>query len=231
VVKQEARLPSGVVRIVREPRLSTRRSRVSGAGVLLASFVLGSLSSSAQAAPSLSNRTSVRLVAPVRNTGGLSHGYSISNVSNGTCVSGSNVLGDAPVFRCFTRTIGFDPCWALNRHASPQSAVCLDAPWATKVIEIKSYNLPQPTVTHRVPWSAPWGVQLTNNQRCSATGAMPDEFNGKLIYFYCSGSNLRLLAYPNRTRQPWTFSSVRQHGVSYTEAGTVYVQTAWYARP
>jgi hypothetical protein len=77
----------------------------------------------------------------------------------------------------------------------------------------------------------PWGVQLSTGEQCLLDESSNANFEGRPVQYFCGGSNLRLLAYPNREGNLWQFLSVRQGSTpsEFTPGPVETVDAAYYA--
>ena len=96
------------------------------------------------------------------------------------CVPGSDSVGDA--YRCFSGNGIHDPCWADDGSPSTPTVVCQQEPWDTSVtqftvpsgLEPFDQNLP-------IDRNYPWGVQLTDGERCIALQGAHDNYDGSVV--------------------------------------------------
>ncbi len=97
----------------------------------------------------------------------------------------SNVLPHAETFRCYGDDGIYDPCFAITGGAA-----CPDAPWSRQYIKIAfegDSGIPRSTDTS----SAPWGVELSDGQRCAFIDGAGGEFRGGLHANYgCPHGNV-----------------------------------------
>lgn len=150
-----------------------------------------------------------------------------------SCVPGSDSVGDA--YRCFSGNGIYDPCWADNGSTTTPSVVCQRAPWDTTV---EQFMVPSGLegFTENVPIDRtfPWGVQLTDGERCVAVQGAHDNYDGKVVDYTCGSGYMHVLL---RTMH-WngaqaSFDSAYYSAASdrYSPGPTETVATAFYAIP
>lgn len=175
--------------------------------------------------------TWVLYVAPVDSNGDQVEGVTVARTVRGHCEPGSDAVA-GPTYRCFFANFIADPCWADAAVAG--SVLCMTQPWSTTALRIDLTEL-EPTV-ESVPRSLsyPWGVELTNGERCLAFRGAHDEFRKRVVDYGCgvgSGAGRVLLRGMHRSGSPWSFNSAWWTGRSYRPRHRVYVRVAWYGGP
>jgi hypothetical protein len=173
--------------------------------------------------------TRVIYVAPV-SSGGQSLGRRISLDVRGKCEPGSDSV-PGPVYRCFEANSILDPCWADRAHSG--SVLCMQEPWADSVVKLDTGHR-LPVSSGRVPagHAYPWGVKLTDGEKCLAEQGAHDMFRGRVVDYGCGHTfHLVLLRGMHRSSEPWSFDSATWTGTKYTTGPTETVSIAWYGGP
>jgi hypothetical protein len=185
------------------------------------------------AIPPLSAATSatrVLNVRPVDASGHLAAGYTVQQVTSGECSPGSEIA--AAAYRCFGTTDNgvHDPCWAEGSPA--KSVLCMGSPWSTNVTRLR-LSATLPTLSPPGPAAEPWGLLLANGLRCTAYQGAHDQFNGRVLDYYCGDPSTgpNVLRGIDRSQPTWLAQTVTRAGGGYAMGPTVAVATARYAKP
>ncbi|MGH3410411.1 MAG: esterase/lipase family protein, partial [Streptosporangiaceae bacterium] len=193
---------------------------------LIVSAVLAAIR--AQAQP-----TAVVDTAPVSTTGQPVPGETITSRGTAQCEAGSDTVPQA--YRCFSQHSVYDPCWLDNADPGQATVLCQEQPWSTQVAR---FSVPAGGLAsflgpaQPVALSYPWGVQLSDGERCLAVQGTHDSFDGKVVDYACGTSYDHVLLRPlSRSAASWTYQSAYFDGTSYTPGPVEHVATAWYARP
>jgi pimeloyl-ACP methyl ester carboxylesterase len=183
----------------------------------------------------LAEPTAVIDLAPVSSAGLPRPGEAITDGGTGQCGAGSDSVGQA--YRCFGSGGNgiYDPCWLDNADPAQASVLCQEEPWSTKVIRLtipagglESFLGPFEPIDP----SFPWGVQLSDGERCIALQGAHGTFDGKVIDYACGPHYDHVLLRPlNRTLPSWTYQSAYVSGSGYAAGPTEHVAIAWYANP
>lgn len=150
-----------------------------------------------------------------------------------TCGAGSDSVGNA--YRCFAGNYVYDPCWADETPGRAPSVLCQAAPWQHTLIRLKLKAGLAPFLSPARPREIryPWGVQLTDGERClAAQGAHGTAF-GKVIEYGCEHSSLVLLGTMDVHHRLGRFETATYDQVhnTFAHGPSVTVRTAWYAIP
>jgi hypothetical protein len=144
------------------------------------------------------------------------------------CIPGSSTVGVA--YRCFAGHRIYDPCWPGRNRAGFVRFYCLLRPWdhAVKRLSVDTFQiLPHSAHASR---TAPWGIRLTNGQRCVLSPGANDQVEGVPILWSCSG-RVSLLADIDRSTRLWTITAVRHDAQwNYTSLGRQHITKAWYGK-
>jgi hypothetical protein len=173
--------------------------------------------------------TRVAHVGPVTTQGVLNPGYSVKKTVHGTCEAGSDAVAGGLIYRCSSGNSLYDPCWSARPPIGDAGAVaCLAEPWSSSVVEIVTSRLPTETVTQN-DLSYPWGVMLTNGDRCLALQGSHD-LDGNLVVNFACGTLSRLVGNADRSSPLWTYESATFDNKSdqYVNGPIVDVRVAWY---
>ena len=174
-------------------------------------------------------------VAPVTTSGQPKAADMIVNGGSAqSCEAGSDSAGQA--YRCFSSGGILDPCWIDNADPAQATVLCQEQPWATRIVRL---TVPagglEPFFGPALPIdrNAPWGVQLSDGERCIAEQGAHDNFNGRIVDYACGSKYGHvLLRTLNRSLPQWTYQSAYFNGASGYAAGpTEQVSIAWYANP
>jgi hypothetical protein len=177
--------------------------------------------------------TAVTQVSPVTDSGALKPGYDVEHRYGGArCQSGSDTTGSA--YRCFTPRSSagvYDPCWVT---ASNDEVVCLTRPWLRRVVQLIVTGGYDDTDPMR-PSAAPWGVQLTDGNRCLFQPGSVHAVNGRPVRYYCH-HHVVLAGQFDRTHRQWQIRSYRNTtpkaaDATYRWAGLAHVTTASFGAP
>jgi hypothetical protein len=114
--------------------------------------------------------------------------------------------------------------------------LCLEHPWDTRVTRLTVRGGGLETFSgppQHINLAYPWGVQLTDGERCIAVQGTHDNFNGKVIDYACGPGYDHVLLRPlNRSSSRWTYQSAfAQPSGTYRPGPPENVATAWYASP
>ncbi|MBO0691973.1 MAG: DUF4232 domain-containing protein, partial [Acidimicrobiaceae bacterium] len=182
--------------------------------------------------------TGTRYAAPVDANARPLGSITVSATVRGSCSTGSDVIGNVSVYRCFAGNGVYDPCWAFVSpgSASPPGVLCLPAPWSESAVKILAPHIAGGISVTGIDRSAPWGVELTTHQQCLAVQGAHSDFHGRFIDFTCSegattGPALELLRGADQGGPTWTYRSVERTGTVVRPGPVVSVQTAWFAGP
>jgi Domain of unknown function (DUF4232) len=174
--------------------------------------------------------TQVVYAAPVDMLGHPT-GLAVSTqVTGGSCESGSDSINNVEVYRCTANDIIYDPCWA----DSMGGALCMQQPWATSVVHLAALSIPSGVDVATTDLDYPWGVELTSGARCLAEQGAHAVFDTRTVDYDCTGGpihGLELLRRVNRFTPYWTYRTAIYNGSSQVAGPTVSVATAWFAGP
>jgi pimeloyl-ACP methyl ester carboxylesterase len=172
-------------------------------------------------------------LAPVSATGQPKPGEAIVSGGTAQCEAGSDAVSQA--YRCFSANEIADPCWLDNAGPTQATVLCQEQPWSSQIVRLtvpagglEAFSgAPQP-----IDLGFPWGVQLSDGERCIAIQGTHDSFHGKVVDYACgSGYDHVLLRSLNRSSSSWTYQSAYFRGSSYITGPVEHVSTAWYASP
>jgi pimeloyl-ACP methyl ester carboxylesterase len=175
--------------------------------------------------------TAVIDTAPVTTAGQPKPTERITDRGTAQCEPGSDIAGLA--YRCFSQDGIYDPCWLDNADPNQATVLCPNRPWSTRVTRLSipagglgSFLGPAPSIDRNFPW----GVQLSDGERCIAVQGTHDSFDGKVVDYGCEPNSGHVLLRPlNRSTPSWTYQSAYTHGTSYIPGPIEHVSIAWYA--
>jgi hypothetical protein len=187
------------------------------------------------------SKTQVVQVAPVDSNYQPLPGLRIEErgVAAQSCGAGSDSVGNA--YRCITGHNLFDPCWTDAADPTRPAVICQIRPWDKRVYRLgvgqgglePFYGPPL-----RIGTYEPWGVELTNGERCLALQGAHGTVNGgkRVIDFACwakSGkpTDRLLLRGLDRSHPRWKIGSATYDTASerYRFGPSFGIVTAWYA--
>jgi pimeloyl-ACP methyl ester carboxylesterase len=181
----------------------------------------------------LTQPTAVVDVAPVSPTGQPERGDTITDRGTAQCAAGSDSVGQA--YRCFSRNGIYDPCWLDNADPLQATVLCQDRPWSAHTLR---FRIPAggleafPGPAQPIDPNYPWGVQLSDGERCIAVQGTHDSFGGKVVDYACGTTYGHVLLRPlDRSSPSWTYQSAYFRGTRYTPGPVEHVSIAWYANP
>lgn len=176
--------------------------------------------------------TSVVYVAPVDANGDPVEGLTITRTVHGHCEPGSDSV-PGPTYRCFFGNYIADPCWV--DATDPGSVLCMTQPWSKTVVRVYVIELEPSSEPVPKGLSYPWGVELTDGEKCVAFQGAHDEFEGRVVDYGCGGAYLHggrvLLRGLHRSGPLWSFDSAWWTGKKYQGRKRVQVRIAWYGGP
>jgi hypothetical protein len=177
--------------------------------------------------------TAVIDLAPVNAAGQPNPAEAIIKGGTAQCEAGSDSVPQA--YRCFSGGGIADPCWLDNADPGQATVLCQEKPWSTQIVRFSVpagglepfFGPPQP-----IDPGSPWGVQLSDGERCIAVQGTHDSFDGKVVDYGCGPNhNHVLLRSLDKSSPSWTYQSAYLRGASYTPGPVEHVRTAWYASP
>jgi pimeloyl-ACP methyl ester carboxylesterase len=172
-------------------------------------------------------------VAPVSAAGQPKPGETISNGGTAQCEAGSDAAPQA--YRCFSGNEVVDPCWLDNADPRQATVLCPQQPWSTQAVRlsVSAGGLePFSGPPQQIDPGFPWGVRLSDGERCLTVQGTHDTFDGKTVNYACGRDyDHVLLGSLNRSSPSWTYQSAYLHGTGYTPGPVEHVTTAWYASP
>jgi hypothetical protein len=132
--------------------------------------------------------TVVVTYSPFAATGALAAGLQAAPRFGGTCSTGSFVVSNPTVFRCFAGDLIYDPCYLDAGASNPQRAVvlCITAPWAKSGVRLRLTGAPNPAFG--APAGAPpWALRLASGRRCVFASGASAVVDGRRLNYVCDG--------------------------------------------
>jgi hypothetical protein len=169
--------------------------------------------------------TVVVTYSPFTATGALPPGLHAAPRFGGTCSTGSFVVSNPTVFRCFAGDLIYDPCYLDAGASNSQRAVvlCVTAPWTTSVVRLRLAGAPDPAFG--APAGAPpWALRLASGRRCVFASGASAVVDGRRLNYVCDGRRV-LFGTPDASAPAWRIRQAR------TAAGAgmrkVAIAAAW----
>ena len=166
-------------------------------------------------------------VSAVDSQGILAAGLQVtSTAGHASCEPGSEAIGLA--YRCFAANGVHDPCWAGAQAAAP-SVLCLRSPWSGNVtkLAVNGKLAPLRGSAGNVP---PWGLQLTDGQKCLLVQGTHDSFDGRAVDYYCNSGEVVLHGL-NTTGAQWRAQTAFDTGGQYSMGHAKGITVAWFGVP
>jgi pimeloyl-ACP methyl ester carboxylesterase len=173
-------------------------------------------------------------LAPVEANGLPEPGDAITDRGAAQCEAGSDSAGQA--YRCFAGNGIYDPCWLDNGDPAQSTVLCQEEPWSTQTIRLTVPAGGLPSFlgpAQRIDLGFPWGVQLSDGERCIAEQGSHGTFEGKVVDYACGTSYDHVLLRPlTRAAPQWTYQSAFCGASGSCAPGPLeHVAIAWYANP
>jgi hypothetical protein len=166
-------------------------------------------------------------VSPVTSDGAPASGYhTTSQAAGASCEPGSEAIGQA--YRCFAGNYVYDPCWA-EKSATP-TVLCVTDPWQHTDVRLTVSGGLSAIPYEGSAAGEPWGVQLSDGQRCLLAQGAHSLFDGRVIDYYC-GQNLSLLRGLDTSAATWTAQSVAYKSGHMMRGPAERIEVAWYGAP
>ena len=138
----------------------------------------------------------------------------------GSCFGPSTLVKRDDAWRCqSSQGQVYEPCFA---KPNASEAYCFKTPWDNDItiMSLASKLAPNPQPPLDISTSWPWGVLLTNGQKCIAQPG--DEGGNMPVHYQCQDGSL-LTGPLQRCHMPW---SLIKKSVSSMENATI--ETAWF---
>lgn len=206
--------------------MSRNRQRTPVAAAIAAATLLVG---GAEAMPAATSRTEVVHWSPFDSSSHIKSALVVKRLRAGNCVPGSEAVGDV-AYRCGSGHFVIDPCWRDGPNRT-EFVVCADDPWATSVVRFRVPRLLlRAGVTFgRAPVVPPWGIELTNGDRCTllqgAHDALPKREGGLVVDYRCR-SGIVLLRDIRRGRI-WRIGAARYTAGRYVRLGEVTIRRVY----
>jgi len=100
----------------------------------------------------------------------------------------SNKLTRPDALRCFTSPLAdgsnvFDPCFGAD---NADGLACPSAPWSNEYVKIAGIGQSGDTSGPKTG-GLPWGLELSDGNRCAAASGGTNSIGGKRLNYFCSG--------------------------------------------
>ncbi len=197
------------------------RQRWWRAGVLaLAVVAMGALAQGVAGAGTTKTKTVV--VYPWTSAGKLK-AIKVAGTVKGTCWTSSIAVSSSDAYRCMSKSVIYDPCFAPPTKAYSELA-CMADPWGAVIRFALTAPIPKAAMhPNSKPWV--WAYQLGNGVRCiTDTGTGTIVAKVVLNYYCVPGKGWASI--PDERAEPWT----ARYAKSYQAKATVpeKLTTAWY---
>jgi hypothetical protein len=165
------------------------------------------------AAPAAARAATVVVAySPFAPTGALAAGLHAAPRFGGTCSTGSFVVSNPAVFRCFAGDTIYDPCYLDAAASNAQRAVvdCVDSPWATNVVRLRLAAAPDPAFGAPAG-GPPWALRLASGRRCVFAAGATSVVDGRRLNYVCDSGRV-LFGSPDVTTPTWRIRQARTAG-------------------
>lgn len=141
---------------------------------------------------------------------------------SGQCTSQSQLIVREDAWRCEANGKVYDPCF-VKAGENRKEALCLQSPWEANGVQLLSNTSlnNEENATLDMSQTYPWGLELTNGERCLAIHS--NEFYDAMpIRYRCTNDNV-LVGHLQRCKSAWSMLEKTSQGVV-----TVEVAKAWF---
>ncbi len=135
---------------------------------------------------------------------GLRHGFSVAHRAAGSCWTQSLTTSRPDAWRCFIGNDIWDPCFESTPHSLV--AACAETPFTQRVV-LLTLKKPLPsegnaTTAMLQPKGEPWGLRLTDGDRCTFESGATDVVGGERMNYECRGNGW-IVGFPDRSKPVW----------------------------
>lgn len=146
----------------------------------------------------------------------------VKNTYRGECYSQSQLIVREDAWRCMANGKTYDPCFVKSGPNRTQ-ALCPKSPWVGDSVQIM-VKLPlnnEQNTTLDMSRTYPWGIELTNGERCYAIKS-DKTYDNMPVRYKCSKKNY-LVGHLQRCKTVWSILEKTPAGVV-----TVELSKAWF---
>jgi hypothetical protein len=174
------------------------------------------------AAPAM-GETAVEHYSPFNADGSPTPAVQITATRGGNCWTGSLAAQRSDAWRCMTRHLIYDPCFAASPDAT--GVLCpTRGPWDPRVVELDVDALDGSMANRDRP--SAWALQLSNGLRCGFLTGATSSIGQLRANFGCT-RRVTLWGEPNRSAADWTILAGRPSATRRKQLRRVSIATAW----
>lgn len=198
-----------------------RRPALWRTGALVTTLALAGLTP--VAAAGTATKTRVETVYPWSAAGKLETGLKLAGTVRGTCWTSSIAVSAGDAYRCMSKSLIYDPCFAPPTRVFVQLA-CMATPWGAVVLFDLTASIPRSALHGSArPWV--WAYRLADGIRCitdTGTGTLVDHV--ALNYYCIPGKGWSSV--PEEKHEPWTAKYAKSYRARTVQSEPI--TTAWY---
>jgi hypothetical protein len=146
-------------------------------------------------------KTVVTMYSPWTASGKLAYNMRVAQTISGDCWTDSIVTSRGGAYRCMAGNDILDPCFAAASH--PREVACAPNPFSTRIVMFKlSKPLPSgttPMTQSLQPHNQPWGLRLTNGDKCTFAWGATDVVRGERLNYSCEGKDGWIIGQPDHS--------------------------------
>ncbi|HEY1680555.1 MAG TPA: hypothetical protein VGF98_02805 [Candidatus Tumulicola sp.] len=176
------------------------------AGGLIAACLFAFFSCSPACAAS---KTLVTFFSPWTSAGTLRLDFHVVETVTGNCWTDSLSTSRGDAYRCMAHDSIYDPCFAPTGH--PHAVACSNDPFAKRVVLFKLTkplpSAPTPMTQFLQPHNQPWGLRLTNGEKCFFETGATDAVHDERLNYQCKDPRW-IIGQPDNSTPFWTAQSV-----------------------
>ncbi|MEO7201545.1 MAG: hypothetical protein ABI431_02540 [Candidatus Tumulicola sp.] len=154
-------------------------------------------------------KTIVTLFSPWTSAGHLRSDFHVVETLSGYCWTDSIATSRGDAYRCMSGNSIYDPCFAPSDH--PHAVACSHDPFAKRVVLFKLTkplpSAPTPMTQWLQPHNQPWGLVLTNGEKCFFETGATDAVHDERLNYQCKDPRW-IIGQPDQSAPLWTAQSV-----------------------
>jgi hypothetical protein len=174
--------------------------RIAGGFIAASMLALVSISPSWAA-----TKTIVIFFLPWTSAGNLQPDFHVVETVSGNCWTDSLSTSRGDAYRCMAHDSIYDPCFAPSKH--PHAVACSSDPFAKRIVLFKLTkplpSPPTPMTQYLQPHNRPWGLRLTNGDKCSFVTGATDAVNGERLNYACAHDGW-IVGLPSQSTPFWS---------------------------
>ncbi len=161
-------------------------------------------------APSMAaSKTVVTFFSPWTTAGNLKYDFHVVETVSGNCWTDSLSTSRGDAYRCMAGNSIYDPCFAPAKH--PHAVACSNDPFAKRIVLFKLTkplpSAPTPMTQWLQPHNQPWGLLLTNGEKCAFETGATDAVHDERLNYQCKDPRW-IIGLPDHSTPLWTAQSV-----------------------